>query len=63
MAFRCPICHTISENPNDEREAYCVRCHTFTSDAVRHVCRQCGTPFLARPDCPPICPDCYLASP
>jgi hypothetical protein len=37
MAFRCPICHTISENPNDEREAYCVRCHTFTNDAVRHA--------------------------
>jgi hypothetical protein len=26
MAFRCPICHAISSNPNDERERYCVQC-------------------------------------
>jgi hypothetical protein len=34
MVFRCPICRTIWHNPNDEREAYCGRCHTFPSDAV-----------------------------
>ena len=30
--FVCPLCSTISVNPNDVRERYCGRCHRFVDD-------------------------------
>lgn len=29
MSFVCPLCDTISHNPNDETQRYCARCHVF----------------------------------
>lgn len=62
IGFVCPRCLTASAHPRDAQERYCARCHAFVDDPVRHICRQCGTTFLARWDCPPICPDCFLVS-
>lgn len=31
-SLTCPICGTISYNPNDVHEQYCVRCHVFLHD-------------------------------
>lgn len=30
MSFTCPACAMTSHNPNDEREGYCGRCHSWT---------------------------------
>jgi hypothetical protein len=30
--FVCPLCSTISVNPNDVQERYCGRCHRFVDD-------------------------------
>lgn len=31
-AIHCNTCKTISHNPNDVRERYCAKCHTFHLD-------------------------------
>jgi RecJ-like exonuclease len=56
-AITCPRCGL------DAQERYCARCKAFVDDPVRHTCRQCGSAFLGRWDCPSVCPDCFLASP
>lgn len=30
MSFKCPVCHRVSYNPNDESAGYCGNCHAFT---------------------------------
>jgi hypothetical protein len=54
MIFRCQKCGARWLDASE-----CLRC-SADQEATQHRCMQCGTEFLARPDCPPICPDCYL---
>lgn len=35
MAYTCPVCGATSNNPNDEREDYCGRCHDWTGGQRR----------------------------
>lgn len=30
ISFTCPVCGSVSYNPNDVRERYCGRCHGYT---------------------------------
>lgn len=45
MTYTCPRCHASSENPNDERERYCGRCHRFEGPLG-------PMPMIRSPRCP-----------
>jgi hypothetical protein len=34
MAYRCPRCLSISHHPDDERERYCVACHSYGNELL-----------------------------
>lgn len=33
----CPVCRTVSHNPNDVKYGYCARCHAFHEDLLREL--------------------------